>query len=73
MNCFEKGEDHSEKKRLVLVGNGMAGVRAIEEILKISNEEFQITIFGKPNRTQTITGFFFPKCFKEIRMLRTLH
>lgn len=35
-----------KKKQLVLVGNGMAGVRAIEEILKISNEEFQITIFG---------------------------
>ena len=35
-----------EKKQLVLVGNGMAGVRAVEEILKISNEEFQITIFG---------------------------
>lgn len=46
MNCFEKGEDHSEKKQLVLVGNGMAGVRAVEEILKISSEEFQITIFG---------------------------
>ncbi|NPC91538.1 NAD(P)/FAD-dependent oxidoreductase [Bacillus sp. WMMC1349] len=35
-----------EKKQLVLVGNGMAGVRAIEEILKVSNDQFQITIFG---------------------------
>ncbi|WP_458117756.1 nitrite reductase large subunit NirB [Bacillus sp. PK6-026] len=35
-----------KKKQLVLVGNGMAGVRAVEEILKISSEEFQITIFG---------------------------
>jgi nitrite reductase (NADH) large subunit len=35
-----------EKKKLVLVGNGMAGVRAIEEILKISREKFEITIFG---------------------------
>lgn len=34
------------KKKLVLVGNGMAGVRAVEEILKISNELFEITIFG---------------------------
>ncbi|WP_406621314.1 NADPH-nitrite reductase [Bacillus atrophaeus] len=34
------------KKQLVLVGNGMAGVRAIEEILSISKDEFQITIFG---------------------------
>ncbi|MGT8908283.1 NADPH-nitrite reductase [Bacillus subtilis] len=34
------------KKQLVLVGNGMAGVRAIEEILSVAKEEFQITIFG---------------------------
>ncbi|MCY9112678.1 NADPH-nitrite reductase [Bacillus atrophaeus] len=34
------------KKQLVLVGNGMAGVRAIEEILSVSKDEFQITIFG---------------------------
>lgn len=35
-----------DKKRLVLVGNGMAGVRAIEEILSISRDQFEITIFG---------------------------
>ncbi|MHA6487963.1 NADPH-nitrite reductase [Bacillus cabrialesii] len=34
------------KKQLVLVGNGMAGVRAIEEILSVGKDEFQITIFG---------------------------
>ncbi|MGG0159250.1 NADPH-nitrite reductase [Bacillus velezensis] len=33
-------------KQLVLVGNGMAGVRAIEEILRVSKDEFEITIFG---------------------------
>ncbi|MDN4526312.1 nitrite reductase large subunit NirB [Fictibacillus fluitans] len=35
-----------EKKKLVLIGNGMAGVRCIEEILKIDTEAFDITIFG---------------------------
>lgn len=35
-----------EKKKLILVGNGMAGVRAIEEILNVSKEKFEITIFG---------------------------
>ncbi|MCM3655485.1 nitrite reductase large subunit NirB [Metabacillus litoralis] len=35
-----------EKKKLVLIGNGMAGVRAIEEILKVSEDLFEITIFG---------------------------
>ncbi|HWO96620.1 MAG TPA: nitrite reductase large subunit NirB [Bacillus sp. (in: firmicutes)] len=35
-----------KKKKLVLVGNGMAGVRAIEEILNVSKDKFEITIFG---------------------------
>ncbi len=35
-----------DKKKLVLVGNGMAGVRAVEEILNISKDAFEITIFG---------------------------
>ncbi|MFB3159974.1 nitrite reductase large subunit NirB [Neobacillus sp. 179-J 1A1 HS] len=34
------------KKKLVLVGNGMAGVRCIEEILKLDPTGFEITIFG---------------------------
>ncbi|UOQ93902.1 nitrite reductase large subunit NirB [Halobacillus shinanisalinarum] len=35
-----------KKQKLVLVGNGMAGIRAIEEILKISPSLFDITVFG---------------------------
>lgn len=36
-----------KKKHLVLIGNGMAGVRCIEEILKLGGAElFTITIFG---------------------------
>ncbi|PLS08603.1 nitrite reductase large subunit NirB [Neobacillus cucumis] len=34
------------KQKLILVGNGMAGVRAIEEVLKLNREDFEITIFG---------------------------
>jgi nitrite reductase (NADH) large subunit len=34
------------KERLVLVGNGMAGVRALEELLKLAPEEYDITVFG---------------------------
>ncbi|WP_123025832.1 nitrite reductase large subunit NirB [Mycolicibacterium stellerae] len=33
-------------RRLVVVGNGMAGVRAIEEILARDGELFDITVFG---------------------------
>lgn len=34
-------------KKLVMIGNGMAGLRTIEEILKISSEQFEIVIFGQ--------------------------
>ncbi|GMK39994.1 nitrite reductase [NAD(P)H] [Paenibacillus sp. CCS19] len=34
------------RQKLVLIGNGMAGVRCIEEILKLRPDAFDITIFG---------------------------
>ena len=34
------------KERLVLVGNGMAGVRTLEELLKLTPEMYDITVFG---------------------------
>jgi len=34
------------RQRLVVVGNGMAGVRAVEELLKLAPELYDITIFG---------------------------
>ncbi|WJW76172.1 nitrite reductase large subunit NirB [Thiohalobacter sp. IOR34] len=34
------------KEKLVLVGNGMAGVRTLEELLKIDPEQYEITVFG---------------------------
>jgi nitrite reductase (NADH) large subunit len=33
-------------KRLVMIGNGMAGVRTIEEIIKLAPTHYDITIFG---------------------------
>ena len=35
-----------KKSRLVMIGNGMAGVRTIEELLKIAPDQYEITIFG---------------------------
>ncbi|EIJ78626.1 hypothetical protein PB1_13749 [Bacillus methanolicus PB1] len=35
-----------DKQKLVLVGNGMAGVRCIEEILKYDSNTFEVTVFG---------------------------
>jgi nitrite reductase (NADH) large subunit len=34
------------KSKLVLVGNGMAGIRALEELLKIAPDLYDITVFG---------------------------
>ncbi|GGC83227.1 nitrite reductase [NAD(P)H] [Thalassobacillus devorans] len=34
------------KQKLVLIGNGMAGVRAVEEVLQLAPDQFDITIFG---------------------------
>ena len=34
------------KMKLVMVGNGMAGVRKLEEMLKISPDLYEITVFG---------------------------
>ena len=35
-----------KRSRLVLVGNGMAGVRTIEELLKLAPDHYDITVFG---------------------------
>lgn len=34
------------KERLVLIGNGMAGIRTLEELLKLDAEKYDITVFG---------------------------
>ena len=35
-----------KKSKLVMVGNGMAGVRTLEELLKVAPELYDITVFG---------------------------
>lgn len=35
-----------KKLKLVMIGNGMAGVRTLEELLKLSSELYDITVFG---------------------------
>ena len=34
------------KERLVVVGNGMAGIRTVEELLKLAPDKYEITVFG---------------------------
>ena len=35
-----------KKLKLVMVGNGMAGVRTLEELLKLAPDLYEITVFG---------------------------
>ncbi|MEY4294644.1 MAG: hypothetical protein RLY82_332, partial [Pseudomonadota bacterium] len=35
-----------KKQKLVLVGNGMAGVRTLEEVIKLDANKYDITVFG---------------------------
>ena len=34
------------KKRLVVIGNGMAGIRTVEELLSAAPDKYEITVFG---------------------------
>src|SRR3972149_4169852 len=36
-----------DKEKLVVIGNGMAGIACVEEILKLDPSRYEITVFGK--------------------------
>jgi nitrite reductase (NADH) large subunit len=38
--------DHAGKKRLVVIGNGMAGIKTVEELLSATPDLYEITVFG---------------------------
>ncbi|MFQ5736643.1 MAG: nitrite reductase large subunit NirB [Thermodesulfobacteriota bacterium] len=38
--------EKTEKKRLVVIGNGMAGTACVEEIIRLDPERYDITVFG---------------------------
>ena len=42
--------DRSRRARLVVVGNGMAGMRAVEELLSRAPDRFDITVIGAEQR-----------------------
>ena len=44
----------STTQKLAVIGNGMAGIRTIEELLKIAPDKYEITVFGaEPHQTTT--------------------
>src|SRR5262245_11178026 len=46
MFAYQGMASMTRKRKLVLVGNGMAGMRAIEELLKLAPDMYEITVFG---------------------------
>ncbi len=45
--CGARGSRRiAQKRRLVVVGNGMAGMRAVEELLELAPNLYQIEVFG---------------------------
>jgi len=34
------------KEKLVVIGNGMAGIRTLEELLKLTTDQYEITVIG---------------------------
>ena len=42
----ESSISSTRKPRLVVVGNGMAGMRTVEELLKLAPDLYDITVFG---------------------------
>ena len=37
----------SARPKLVVIGNGMAGMRTVEELLKLAPDLYDITVFGE--------------------------
>jgi nitrite reductase (NADH) large subunit len=41
------GKQKMDKQKLVVIGNGMAGMRTVEEVLKLTPEKYDITVIGR--------------------------
>jgi len=59
------------KEKLVVIGNGMAGMRAVEELLQSAPDEFDITVFGAEphgnyNRIMLTPVLYGAKSLKDI-------
>ena len=46
----EQSKPRSTRERLVVIGNGMAGCRAVEEVLKRDPDRYEVAIFGAEPR-----------------------
>ena len=46
LNTWTRSRRNTMKEKLVVIGNGMAGMRAVEELLKLAPDKYDITVFG---------------------------
>ena len=63
-----------KKMKLVLVGNGMAGVRTLEELIKLEPELYDITVFGSepyPNSNDFSDCTGLPEAMRYFSPLRS--
>lgn len=60
----------AQKRRLVVIGNGTAATRTLEELLEVAPHEYQITVFGSEPQSEEIVAHA-PEWFEERRI--TLH
>ena len=56
-----------KKLKLVMVGNGMAGVRALEELLKIAPDLYDIAVFGAEPHPELQPHHAEPGCWPASR------
>ncbi|HYA79440.1 MAG TPA: FAD-dependent oxidoreductase, partial [Methylocystis sp.] len=44
-------QDNGKKRKLVVIGNGMAAGRVLEELFELSPDAYDVTVFGAEPRT----------------------
>ncbi|MBI3755917.1 MAG: NAD(P)/FAD-dependent oxidoreductase [Deltaproteobacteria bacterium] len=62
---------NTKKERLVVIGNGMAGIACVEEMLKLDPHRYEVTVFGKekhPNYNRVLLSHILTgeKALKDI-------
>jgi nitrite reductase (NADH) large subunit len=61
----------AQKRSLIVIGNGSAAMRTLEELWEVAPQEYRITVFGSEPYSACDEVLFPPEWFEERRM--TLH
>ncbi len=64
--------NRARKARLVVVGNGMAGIRTVEELLRMAPDLYEITVFGDEPHPNYNRILLTPVLAGEMRMEETI-